>query len=118
MADWFYFGLVVLGMVGATVFTRSAFLLLPIRWQLSSGALVALRYAPIAAIAAIVAPDLITWRPTGASFQVTDVFNPKLISALIAAAVHWRHANMLLSIIVGMAAFWGLRYGVGLGMLG
>jgi branched-subunit amino acid transport protein len=118
MADWFYFGWVVLGMISATVFTRSAFLLLPTRWQLSSGTLSALRYAPIAAIAAIVAPDLITWRPTNASFHVSDALNPKLIAALIAAGIHWRYTNMLLSIAVGMSAFWGLRYVAGLGMLG
>jgi branched-subunit amino acid transport protein len=117
MADWFYFALVVLGMVGATVFTRSAFLLLPSRWQLSSGTLAALRYAPIAAIAAIVAPDLITWRPTSSGFFVTDVLNPKLIAALIAAVIHWRYANMLLSIAVGMSVFWGLRYVVSLAII-
>lgn len=117
MADWFYFGLVLLGMISATVFTRSAFLLLPNRWQLSSGTLAALRYAPIAAIAAIVAPDLITWRPTNASFHLSDMLNPKLIAAFIAAGIHWRYANMLLSIAVGMTAFWGLRYVVGLGIV-
>ena len=118
MADWVHFGLIVFGMICATVFTRSAFLLLPTRWQLSQGTLAALRYAPMAAIAAIVVPDLISWRPAQAELQLTDVLSPKLISATIAAVVHWRYANMLLSIAVGMSVFWGLRLALGSGLMG
>jgi branched-subunit amino acid transport protein len=108
--DWLYFVTVLVGMVCATVFTRSAFLLLPNRWQLSPAALAALRYAPIAAIAAIVAPDLITWRAGQGALHISDVLNYKLLAALIGALTHWRFANMLLSIAVGMAAFWALRF--------
>ena len=116
--DWFYFTVVLVGLVCATLFTRSAFLLLPTRWQLPPSALAALKYAPIAAIAAIVVTDLIAWRPAQGGFQYSDVLNPKLIAALIGAWVHWRYANMLLSIAIGMGAFWGLRYALGLGLMG
>jgi branched-subunit amino acid transport protein len=110
MADWLYFVLVVLGMALATVLTRSAFLLLPTRWQLPPAALEALKYAPIAAIAAIVLPDLIAWRPNTDSNIASAVFNPKLIAAVFAALIHWKYRNMLLTIACGMAAFWALRY--------
>ncbi len=118
MADWLYFVLVVLGMAAATVLTRSAFLLLPTRWQLPLAALAALRYAPIAAIAAIIAPDLIAWRPAQTGFHLGDVLNPKFVAAALAAGIHWRFANMLLTIASGMAVFLGLRYAAGLGLMG
>jgi branched-subunit amino acid transport protein len=118
MADWFYFVWVVVGMASATVLTRSAFLLLPQRWQLSSRVLIALRYAPMAAIAAIITPDLITWRPMQSEFALNALFSPKLLAALMAAIVHWRFANMLLSMAVGMFAFWALRYAATMGLMG
>jgi branched-subunit amino acid transport protein len=110
MADWLYFVLIVLGMALATVLTRSAFLLLPIRWQPPPAALEALKYAPIAAIAAIVAPDLIAWRANNDSNTASAALNPKLIAAVFAALIHWKYRNMLLTIACGMAAFWALRY--------
>jgi branched-subunit amino acid transport protein len=118
MADWFYFVWVVIGMASATVLTRSAFLLLPERWQLSARVLLALRYAPMAAIAAIITPDLINWRPMQSAFLLSEVLNPKLLAALMAAVAHWRYANMLLSMAVGMTAFWACRYAATLGLMG
>ena len=119
--DWFYFSLVLIGMVAATVFTRSAFLLLPARLQLPPAVLAGLLYAPIAAIAAIIAPELIAWRWTvvgaapSSAVQASALasapfwLHPKLLAAAVASAVHWRFANMLLTIAVGMVAFWLLR---------
>jgi branched-subunit amino acid transport protein len=117
MNDWLYFFLVLVGMVCATVFTRSAFLLLPTRWQLPPAAIAALRYAPIAAIAAIVTPELIAWRPGQTSAANPELFNPKLLAALLACCVHWRFANMLLTIVSGMGAFWLLRYALSTGLI-
>lgn len=116
-SDWIYFLLVLMGLVCATLLPRCAFLLLPSRWQLPPAALEALRYAPLAAIAAIIAPDLIAWRSGGGAVAQTasvlgmaSVFSVKSIAALFAAALHWRFANMLLTIAGGMAVFWLLRW--------
>ncbi len=115
--DGLYFAVVLIGMVAATVLTRSAFLLLPTRWQLPPAVLSALRYAPIAAIAAIVAPDLIQWRAISVSVEPATLMTPKLLAALLAGLIHWRYANMLLTITAGMATFWLLRYVLSLGIL-
>ncbi len=40
--------------------------------------------------------------------------NPKLLAALLAVLVAWRTRNVWATIAVGMAAMWGLRYGLGL----
>jgi branched-subunit amino acid transport protein len=108
--DWLYFGAVLLGLVAATVLPRSAFLLLPSRWQLPPAILEALRYAPIAAIAAIVVPDLMAWRPAQQGFTLTSVLSIKLMAAVLGAALHLRYANMLLTLAGGMSVFWLLRW--------
>ena len=56
-----------------------------------------LRQIPPAAMAAIVAPALL--RPHGQF----DVFQPRLLAGLVAAAVAWKTRNVGLTLVVGMA---------------
>jgi branched-subunit amino acid transport protein len=65
----------------------------------------ALRYVPSAVLSAIVFPELIL-RNGSLSFPAT---NPRLVAGTLAALVAWRTRNMLLTLIVGMAALWGLN---------
>ncbi len=87
----------------ATTLPRASFIVLGSRVSLPPVVQRALRYAPAAALAAIVAPDVLV---------VTGDFvplNPKLagIIAAVAAAVLWR--NPWLPFIAGMAVLLGLR---------
>ena len=87
----------------ATTLPRASFIVLGNRVSLPPVVQRALRYAPAAALAAIVAPDVLV---------VTGDFvplNPKLagIIAAVAAAVLWR--NPWLPFIAGMAVLLGLR---------
>ncbi len=91
----------------ATTLPRASFIVLGSRVTLPAVLQRALRYAPAAALAAIVVPDILV---TNNDFQP---FNPKLIAAVaaVAATVLWR--NPWLPFIVGMGVLLGLRHGLG-----
>jgi branched-subunit amino acid transport protein len=96
---WLVF--VVIGLM--TVLPRASFILLGSRFSLPPKLEQALRYAPAAALAAIVAPDVLV-----VSREV-QVFNPKLAAAIAAAviALYWR--NPWLPFIGGMGVLLALR---------
>ncbi len=87
----------------ATTLPRASFIVLGNRVSLPPVVQRALRYAPAAALAAIVAPDVLVVAGDFAPL------NPKFagIIAAVAAAVLWR--NPWLPFIAGMAVLLGLR---------
>ena len=102
--------LVILGLGVITVLTRAFFLLprreVPIPHWLRE----ALRFAPLAALVAVVVPEIVldadghllaTWR------------DPQLVGALVGALVFWRTRHLLAMILVGTAAFLALHVGLG-----
>ncbi|UCV02082.1 AzlD domain-containing protein [Dechloromonas denitrificans] len=91
----------------ATTLPRAIFIVLGNRVALPSVVQRALRYAPAAALAAIVVPDVLVVGGT------LEVFNPKLAAAAaaIAATALWR--NPWLPFIVGMGVLLGLRQMIG-----
>lgn len=101
--------LVIIGMTAISVITRSFFFISEREWRLPDWAQRGLQYAPIAALAAVIAPDLV----------LTDgVFGDLLRDArtwggLSAAAFYFwrRHWSFALvgAIAVGMAVFLPLR---------
>ena len=96
---WLIF--ILLGL--ATTLPRASFIVLGNRFSLPPTLQRALRYAPAAALAAIVVPDIVV-----VSGQI-DPVNPKLAAgiAAILAAIRWR--NPWLPFIVGMAVLLGLK---------
>lgn len=104
--------LLICGMTATTVLMRGAFVLLPQRWQLPDSVQAPLRYAPIAAISAIVAPELFaSGAAAGAlGFSGAFIFNAKVAGALFGAAAYVRYGNMGGAIGAGMAAFWLARW--------
>lgn len=88
----------------ATTLPRASFILLGSRVALPPLVQRALRYAPAAALAAIVAPDVIM-----VASQV-DPFNPKLAAAIAAVAATLISRNPWLPFIAGMAVLLGLRF--------
>lgn len=64
----------------------------------------ALRYAPVAALVAIIIPELVPL-----STQPTEIFNLKALAAVFAVFLFLRTGNGLYVIIGGMAALWTLQ---------
>lgn len=88
----------------ATTLPRASFIVLGSRVALPSALQRALRYAPAAALAAIVAPDVLV-----VGGQV-EIFNPKLAAAGVAAATAALWRNPWLPFIAGMGALHAVRY--------
>ncbi len=99
----------IFGLAGLTVLTRGFFFLtereVPIPAWLQQG----LRYAPLAALMAVVAPEVVltqgdlisTWR------------DARPYAAAAGAAWYFWRGGMLGTIVVGMAVLVGLRLGLG-----
>lgn len=97
---WSLFGLIG----AATVLPRSSFIVAGHRVQLAPWVQRALGYAPAAALAAIIAPDIVM--VSGALHP----FNPKLLAALVViASVSWSR-NPWLPFISGMAVLLAARF--------
>lgn len=90
----------------ATILTRGSFFLLGNRVKLPPKVQHALRYAPAAAMAAVVIPDLVT---TGGSVNLSLTTNPKLLAGLGAALFFVATRRLLGTIVAGMALFTVLR---------
>ncbi len=91
--------MIVVGLL--TFLIRLSFILLLERWEAPQVVRSALRYVPVAALTAIIVPELLV---------VDDALdislgNARLIAGVIAALVAWRTKNALWTIGVGMAAF-------------
>jgi branched-subunit amino acid transport protein len=89
----------------STLITRSSFFLLGNRVKLPPKLQHALRYAPAAALAAIVAPDLLL---SGGALNLS-LMNPKLLSAVAATVFFVSTRHMLGTITVGMGLYTVLR---------
>lgn len=86
----------------ATYTLRLSMIGLAGRVSLPSRAERALRFVPVAALTALVAPDLFG----GASGMSLLTHNPRLWAGAVAVVVAWRTRNVLLTVVVGMTALW------------
>ena len=93
--------LLILGMALVTFGVRYPMLAIVGRLRLPDRAVRALGYVPIAVLTAITVPAV--FMPQG----TIDIRpgNTYLVGGIIAALVAWRTKNLLLTIVVGMAAF-------------
>lgn len=103
---WFWLALVVAAL--ATHGPRGSFIVLGQRARLPSGVQDALRFAPAAALAAVIAPSVFV-----AGDQVV-VLSPKLFAAIAVIGVALRWRNPWLPFAVGMAVLLTLTKGFGL----
>ena len=97
--------LTVIGMGVITYTIRVGLFLLLERVALPSRLQHALRYVPTAVLSAIIVPEML--QPGGTldlSFG-----NARLLAGLFAMLVAWRTQNVLWTIVLGMAALWGLQ---------
>jgi branched-subunit amino acid transport protein len=99
----------ILGMTVVTIVTRGFFLLSDREWPLPVWLMAGLRYAPLAALAAIVAPEVLlmdgalvgTWR------------DPEVLAVAAGTAYFWWQRGILGTIVVGTAVMLVARLGLG-----
>jgi len=108
MTEWLMY-LAVFGLVVLTAVTRAFFFLSEQPWVLPEGVVRGLKYAPLAALAAIIVPDL--WFVQGQA--PADWQDARWVAAPVAAAWAWWRKDMLSTIVVGMAIFLALKLGMG-----
>lgn len=93
-----------------TFLTRLSFIGLLQRWQPPDLVRRALRYVPVAALMAIIVPELLM--PDGA--LNLNPLNPRLLAGLLAVFIAVRTRSVTWTIALGMLAFWLLRWLLGL----
>lgn len=108
MPDWAIW-LAVLGLALITVLTRSFFMLSERPWPLPAWAQEALRVAPLAALVAVIAPEI--FMTQGA--VIADWRDARWPAALVASAYYLWRRDILGTIIVGMAVMLPLKLGLG-----
>ncbi len=98
--DWWTLGVIV-GLAVVTVVARSFFFISSKTWQLPHWAQRGLQYAPIAALSAVVVPEIITVQGELVStWQDARIFG----AAAGMAMFYWRR-DTLLTIVTGMAVY-------------
>ena len=101
--------IVIVGLAAITVVTRGLFFLtdreIPIPVWLRQG----LRYAPLAAMAAVVVPEIVMQQGQ----LIRTALDARLYAALAAAGWFWWRRDILGTIVVGMLVLLPLRLGLG-----
>lgn len=100
---------VIFGLAGVTVLTRCFFFILDRPWTLPGWAHRALQYAPVAALAGVIAPEILV----SAGHFVSTWQDARLFAAPVGALVYFWRRNVLLTIAAGMAVYLPLHLGLG-----
>jgi branched-subunit amino acid transport protein len=101
--------LVIVGLAVITAVSRCFFYLSNQEWQLPHWAQRGLQYAPIAALSAVVVPEIVmsqgeliaTWQ------------DARIYAAAVGVAVYFFKRNVLLTIVLGMGVYLPLHLGLG-----
>jgi len=97
---------IVMAAIGTLTFlTRLSFIALSGRWEAPPLFRSALRFVPIAVLTAIVVPELVMHTGT----LDLSLTNARLLAGLLAILIAWRTRNTVLTIVIGMVAFWVLQ---------
>ena len=108
MTDWWTMG-VITGLSCVTVVARSFFFISSKPWSLPHWAQRGLQYAPIAALSAVVVPEVVMSQgQLVATWQDARLF----AAAAGAAAYYWRR-DVLVTIVAGMAVYLPLHIVLG-----
>ena len=97
----------IIGMTLVTFGVRYPILALFGRLPLPDPIFRGLKYVPPAVLPAIIVPA--TVYPQGTQL-VLGLENEYLVASILAAFVAWRSKNLLITILAGMLALWGLRW--------
>lgn len=99
---WLWIAFVLLALT--TLLTRGSFIVIGERGRLPAVVQRALRYAPAAALSALIVPDLLLVQGS------IDPLNPKLLAGLVVVAVALRWRSPWLPFILGMGTLWLARF--------
>jgi branched-subunit amino acid transport protein len=100
---------VIIGLSAVTVVARSFFFLSNQDWQLPRWAQRGLQYAPIAALSAVVVPEIVM---SQGAF-ITTWQDARLFAAAAGAVIYFSKRDVLMTIIGGMAVYLPLHLGLG-----
>ena len=101
--------LTILGMVAITVITRSFFFLSSKPWTLPGWVQRGLHYAPIAALTAVIAPEVVMTQGQ----LITTWQDARLFAALAGTVWFYWRGGVLGTIVAGMAVYLPLHIGLG-----
>ena len=100
---------VIVGLAAVTVLTRCFFFILDRPWGLPEWAHRALHYAPIAALAAVIVPEIVMTQ----GHLVLTWQDARIFGALARAAYYFWRRGVLGTMLVGMAVYLPLHLGLG-----
>ena len=100
---------IVLGLALVTVIARGFFLFSSRAWSLPHWAQRGLQYAPIAALAAVVLPEVVMVQ----GHLVQSWQDARLYAAGVGAAAYFWRQDVLITILAGMAVYLPLHLGLG-----
>ena len=100
---------IIVGLALVTVLTRSFFFISSNSWQLPHWAQRGLQYAPIAALSAVVVPEIVTVQ----GVFVTTWQDARLFAAVAGAGCYFWRRDVLVTILGGMAVYLPLHLGLG-----
>ena len=100
---------VIVGLAVVTVVARSFFFISSKSWHLPHWAQRGLQYAPIAALSAVVIPEIITVQGE----LVSTWQDARLYAAVAGAAAYFWRRDVLITILGGMAVYLPLHLGLG-----
>ncbi len=100
---------VIAGLAVVTVITRGFFVFSSKPWRLPAWAERGLQYAPIAALTAVVVPEVVMLQGQ----LVSTWLDARIFGAAAGMAVFFWRRDTLLTIVVGMAVYLPLRLGAG-----
>ncbi len=101
--------LAIAGLAAVTVVTRCFFFILDRPWALPAWAHRALQYAPVAALAGVVVPEVVMLNGQ----LVSTWQDARLFAALAGVAVYWWRRSVLLTLVLGMLVYLPLHLGLG-----
>ena len=93
--------LAIVGLALVTVLSRCFFFILDRPWSLPPWALRALNYAPVAALAGVVIPEVVMVD----GHLVSTLLDARLFAALVGVAVYFWRRSVLLTLMIGMAVY-------------
>lgn len=102
-------GAVIGGLALVTVLARSFFLISSKQWSLPQWAQRGLQYAPIAALAAVVVPEVVVSQ----GHLIGTWHDARIFSATAGAAAYFWRKDVLFTIVIGMAVYLPLHLFLG-----
>ena len=97
----------IVGMAGVTFLIRYLPYAAANRFEFPARLTRALRYVPPTVLTAIIVPAVLIPSGSGIDLSLTNAY---FIGAMVAFGVGWFSRNLLLTIVVGMAAFLGWQW--------